>query len=108
MPNAETKSFKHWDIEDWLAIARYEGPVDAKIDFDRLQGQTKAIHDLMIDGVRRTLEEIEQITGYPQASISAQLRHLRKPRFGGFIVEKFRRFEDKGLWEYQLLERKIN
>lgn len=94
-----------WTFEDWLKVARYEGPVDPKIDFDRLQGQTKAIHDLMIDGDWRTLTEIEQNTGYPQPSISAQLRHLRKARFGGFIVNKRRRFEDKGIWEYQVIER---
>lgn len=99
---------RQFTFEDWLAIARYEGPVDPKVDFDRLQGQTRAIHDLMIDGVWRTLSEIEQITGYPQASISAQLRHLKKIRFGGHILNKQRRFEDKGTWEYQLLERKFN
>ncbi len=97
-----------WTFEDWLKIARYEGPVDPKIDFDRLQTQTAVIRYLMIDGVWRTLDEIEKITGYPQASISAQLRHLEKPRFGGHIKNKRRRYEDKGVWEYQILERKFN
>lgn len=95
-----------WTFEDWLKVARYEGPVDPMIDFDRLQGQTKRIHDLMIDGVWRTLAEIEAITGYPQASVSAQLRHLKKSRFGGHILTKRRRYENKGVWEYELLERK--
>ncbi len=57
-----------------------------------------------------TLDEIAKLTHYPQASISAQLRHLRKPRFGGFEVEKRQRFtgrllrgEDYGtVWEYQM------
>ncbi len=57
-----------------------------------------------------TLDEIAKLTHYPQASISAQLRHLRKPQFGGFEVEKRQRFtgrllrgEDYGtVWEYQL------
>lgn len=108
MPNAETKKLKQFSFEDYLAIARYEGPVDPKIDFDRLQGQTKRIHDLMIDGVYRTLSEIENITGDPQPSISSQLRHLRKIRFGGFILNKRRRNENGGTWEYQLLERECN
>jgi hypothetical protein len=30
----------------------------------------------------------ETDTHYPPASISAQLRHLRKPEYGGFVVEK--------------------
>jgi hypothetical protein len=104
MPNTE---MKQWTFEDWMKLARYEGPVDPKIDQDRLMGQTREIHDLMIDGKRRTLAEIEDITGFPQSSISAQLRHLRKPRFGGFIVNKYRRYEDKGVWEYELIKREI-
>jgi hypothetical protein len=90
-------------FEDYLERARYEGPVDPKIDFDRLQGQTRVIFDLMSDGIYRTLSEIENITGFPQASISAQLRHLKKHRFGANTVNKRIRFEDKGVWEYQVI-----
>jgi hypothetical protein len=57
-----------------------------------------------------TLDELAKLTHYPPASISAQLRHLRKPRYGGFMVEKRPRAasaalrgEDFGtVWEYQL------
>ena len=57
-----------------------------------------------------TLDELAKLTHYPQASISAQLRHLRKPRFGGFELEKrtrasgkLLRGEDYGtVWEYRL------
>ena len=57
-----------------------------------------------------TLDELAKLTHYPPASISAQLRHLRKPQFGGFEVEKQQRTtgkilrgEDFGtVWEYQL------
>src|SRR5260370_4339852 len=57
-----------------------------------------------------TLDELAKLTHYPQASISAQLRHLRKPEYGGFVVEKrpravgkFLRGEDFGtIWEDQL------
>jgi len=57
-----------------------------------------------------TLDELAKLTHYPPASISAQLRHLRKPQFGGFVVEKqprtagkILRGEDFGtVWEYQL------
>jgi hypothetical protein len=60
-----------------------------------------------------TLEELAKLTHYPQASISAQLRHLRKPEYGGFVVEKrpraldaVLRGEDFGtVWEYQLRRR---
>ena len=75
-----------------------------ELDDQRLQGQIKRIYELMKDGKFRTLSEIETLTGDPQASISAQLRHLRKERFGGFVVNRRRRGERKeGLFEYQLL-----
>jgi hypothetical protein len=52
----------------------------------------------------RTLEEIRALTGEPAASISAQLRHLRKPRFGSYRVEKRNRgSESHGLFEYRVL-----
>lgn len=57
-----------------------------------------------------TLDELTKLTHYPPASISAQLRHLRKPEYGGYAVEKrprevgkVLRGEDFGtVWEYQL------
>jgi uncharacterized protein YueI len=57
----------------------------------------------MQDGEWRTLAEIETITGDPQASISAQLRHLRKKRFGYHTVNKQRRACYLGTFEYQLI-----
>lgn len=84
--------------------ARFNGSdYDPELDYKRLTGQIKAIYDLMIDGQFRTLREIEMATGYPQASISAQLRHLRKPRFGSLVINKQRRGErTSGLFEYKL------
>lgn len=57
-----------------------------------------------------TLDELAKLTHYPPASISAQLRHLRKPQFGGYEVRKQQRISGKVLrgedfgtvWEYQL------
>ena len=57
-----------------------------------------------------TLDELAKLTHYPPASISAQLRHLRKPQNGAFVVKKRPRIsgvilrgEDFGtVWEYQL------
>jgi hypothetical protein len=57
-----------------------------------------------------TLEELAKLTHYPPASISAQLRHLRKAEYGGFSVKKRcrrvgkpRAGESNGaVWEYQL------
>ena len=56
-----------------------------------------------------TLYELGRLTGYGEASVSAQLRHLRKPEFGGYEVDKRQRSlgrvvrsESGPLWEYRL------
>ena len=75
-----------------------------EFDYQRLTGQILRIFDLMSDGKWRTLAEIEQATADPQASISTQLRNLRKPRFGSHCISKRHRGEPRlGLFEYQLL-----
>jgi len=47
-----------------------------------------------------TLKELAQATGYPEASVSARLRDLRKPKFGGYTVE--RKYVERGLWAYRV------
>jgi hypothetical protein len=55
-----------------------------------------------------TLRELAELTCYGEASISAQLRHLRKPQFGGYVVEKRRRgFGRHGTWEYRISGRRV-
>src|SRR5438552_15768608 len=61
-----------------------------------------------------SLDELSRVTSYPQASISAQLRHLRKERYGGYRLGKRQRAGVKlfspveepaatgPVWEYQL------
>lgn len=66
----------------------------------RLSGQIAEIYHLMKDGLWRTLEEISDLTGHPHASISAQLRNLRKARFGGYFVD--REHIKDGLYKYRL------
>jgi hypothetical protein len=84
--------------------SRFNGPVyDPALDDDRLRRQIGRVFDLMLDGRWRSLQEIADATCDPHASISAQLRHLRKPRFGGHAVEKRRRSILGGTWEYRLL-----
>lgn len=101
------------------------GPAyDKTIDEPRLSTQREAIlqyvRAMTCSGAWLTLREISEDTGYPEASVSAQLRHLRKPQFGGWRVEKRRRVryevtgcEDGGItvgenkaagtWEYRIL-----
>ena len=92
-----------------VGMSDYEMPLfagsdyDAKYDEVRLTGQILRVYDLMRDGKWRTLDEIARTTGDPHASISAQLRNLRKKPGGSHTVEKRSRGErEYGLWEYSL------
>lgn len=79
---------------------------DEDIDGERVSDQMSRIRNYMLlegnRGAWRTLREISLTLGYPESSVSAQLRHLRKERFGAYIVDKQRRVEVKGTWEYQV------
>ena len=83
---------------------RFDGETyDPKHDLVRLTGQIQRIFETMKDGKWYTLDEIHKATNDPHASISAQLRHLRKKRFCSHIIEKRPRGNrSKGLWEYRL------
>ena len=64
--------------------------------------QNQAIKNLMVaESKWRTLEEIEWATGFPPASISAQLRHLRKAPYGGHVLEKRMRL-GTDVYEYRV------
>lgn len=71
-------------------------------DNARLTKQIGRVYSCMVDGNWKTLNEISLTTSDPQASISAQLRHLRKDRFGGYIVEKRLRDDSSGFYEYKM------
>jgi hypothetical protein len=74
-----------------------------KQDDVRLAGQLLRVFNLMKDGEWRTLDQIARATRDPHASISAQIRHLRKARFGGHNVE--RKHLGDGLYAYKLIVR---
>jgi hypothetical protein len=72
-------------------------------DGARLADQTEAVFNLMCDGKFRTLATIADMICAPEASVSARLRDLRKPRFGAHTVN--REYLGRGLYQYQLLVR---
>lgn len=88
---------------------RFDGPVyDKGKDFKRLTGQIRRVKQILLVGDWLTLEEIQERTkrpekwkGDPHTSVAAQLRNLRKARFGGHVINKQRR-GDAGLWEYRM------
>ncbi len=61
-------------------------------DARRLRSQREIIRDVMLSaadcGTWLTLGELRALTRYGEASISAQLRHLRKSENGGYDLEK--------------------
>ncbi len=81
-----------------------------------LRRQKEVIRDVMLSAGQcatwLTLDELAKLTHYPPASISAQLRHMRKPRFGAYEVVKRCRTVDKAMraegfgtvWEYSVLQ----
>ena len=70
----------------------------------RLSGQIERVFDCMKDGVWRSLNAIATTTGDPESSVSAQLRHLRKHRFGGHEIEK--QYRGNGLYLYRMIVKK--
>lgn len=79
----------------------FDGPAYVReLDAERLTRQLDTIRAYMLTVGWVTLAEIHAATGYPESSISAQLRHLRKPRFGSYDVQKRRR--SAGTYEYRV------
>jgi len=77
---------------------------EPELDESRLKAQLNRVRKLMRDAEWRTLAEISEVTGDPQASVSARLRDHRKEQFGGHTVNRRRRGEGRrGLFEYQLI-----
>ena len=78
---------------------------DRRLDHGRLTTQQKQVYGVMCSGSWLTLAELEERTGFPQASISARLRDLRKDKFGGYNIERRRR--SQGTFEYRLAGLKV-
>jgi hypothetical protein len=73
------------------------------VDHARLSGQLARVYEVMRSGQWLTLDDISNATGDPAASVSAQLRHLRKKRFGANTVEKRRRTATGGEYQYRVI-----
>ena len=80
--------------------------------------QREILRDVMLAagkyGAWMTLRELARLTRYGEASISAQLRHLRRAECGGYVLEKRVRQgevvsseEHFVVWEYRLTSRRL-
>jgi hypothetical protein len=78
--------------------------------------QREVLRDVLLSatecGSWLTLRELSQLTQYGEASISAQLRHLRKTKYGSYVIEKrvrrdliVRDAEHGAIWEYLLAKK---
>jgi hypothetical protein len=76
---------------------------DRERDYGRLVSQLHRVQAIMADGNWHTLDELAGKTGGSPAAVSARLRDLRKPKFGGHEV--IRRYLGNGLWEYRYVAR---
>lgn len=101
MENTTLQPAAQMSMLDGDKLRHFNGPeYQPARDHVRLTGQIADVFNLMNDGKWRTLSAIADATGHPEASVSAQLRHLRKPRFGSHTVE--RRHISNGLFEYRI------
>ena len=75
---------------------------DPDRDGGRLRHQLTTVRDFMVDHRDSwwTLDELEIALEFPQASISARLRDLRKQKHGGYEVA--RKYVIRGQWAYKL------
>ena len=102
-------------------VRAFEAPTD-EVCLEEDETQLAAIRELTTRasarGIWLTLAEIAEAMEFAEASISAQLRHLRKAHHGGYHVEKRRRQSVRGaatmrkirdarrgpmIWEYRVL-----
>ncbi len=70
-------------------------------DHIRLTGQLGKVFEYMSAGGWVTIAEVAQAVVGSEGGAAARMRDLRKPKFGGFTVE--RRRVNGGLFEYRLL-----
>lgn len=71
-----------------------------KHDEARLGRQMQAVKDYMLSHEWVTLPQLHAAIGGSEAGLSARLRDLRKPRFGGYTVDR-KRIEG-GLFAYRV------
>lgn len=74
-------------------------------DHKRLSKQIDVIKAIVTKAPKWwTLRELHELTGIGESSISAQLRNLKKPEFGKYVLERRPRGRrEDGLYEYRIM-----
>jgi len=82
---------------------RFDGAtIEPAVDAPRLGGQLQLIYRAMSSGCWLRLSQLAVLAYCSEASASARLRDLRKPRFGGHVIER-QRVGKSGLFRYRLV-----
>lgn len=84
----------------------FDGPgLDPTDDDPRLLKQIERVYKVMFKNqdVWLSLSDIAKLTGAPEASVSARLRDLRKPWWGGHEVQERRKKAGGGVHLYRML-----
>ena len=88
---------KHEVMPEW----KFDGDdIDHERDCARLTGQLKRVYEYMHTHEWCSLQDISEATSDPEASVSAQIRNLRKDRFGAHTID--RKYHGNGLYEYKM------
>lgn len=77
------------------------GTYDEARDYERLKGQLQQVHATMADGRWYSLRDLALRCNGSEASVSARLRDLRKPKYGARTIE--RRHVTRGLFLYRMV-----
>jgi hypothetical protein len=76
---------------------------DPSRDHARLTSQLRRVLEVLWDEKWHTISELAGAAGGMETSVSARIRDLRKPKFGGRCIHARRAGNGhKGLWEYRL------
>ena len=70
-------------------------------DGPRLRRQMDRVLETLAGGEWWTLRDLARVANGSEAAVSARLRDLRKPQFGGHQVD--RRYRGGGVWQYRLV-----
>ena len=84
-------------------LTLFDGPDINAADTIRLTGQLKGVFTILSDGEWHTLREIAVFAHGSEAGCSARIRDLRKPKFGGYTIERKRATENGGTWLYRMV-----
>ena len=83
---------------------RFDGRDTYEPDQDcaRLTGQLLRVYERMSAGGWHSLAELVECCGGSEASISARIRDLRKPKYGSHTIERQRQSPFTGIWIYRM------